>query len=149
MKNTFVSSPLEEDSQNQQGVFMHLNFTQVLTIITGIVFIILLTIIYIRNQQGDQRAINVTNQMLLPLLSAIVITLNIIFVNHGTNMSCMGALNSLRYIGFFGTLLLIVVGAFRFFSSPSREQQLITQPLLFAIILTIIVFLIEDVAGCI
>lgn len=125
--------------------------TQVLTIFTALVLIVLMLILYVRSRQGDQRVINLTNQMLLPVLSIMVITLNVVFANRLGNPAipaCIGWLNALRYAGLIVVILLIVVGCVRYFASQRRDRRHITHPVLFSVIIIALVFLIESVNGC-
>jgi cytochrome bd-type quinol oxidase subunit 2 len=125
--------------------------TQVLTIFTALVLIVLMLILYVRSRQGDQRVINLTNQMLLPVLSIIVIILNVVFVNRLGNpaiRACIGWLNTLRYAGLIVAILLIVAGCVRYFVSQRRDRRHITHPVLFSVIAISLVFLIEYVNGC-
>jgi cytochrome bd-type quinol oxidase subunit 2 len=124
------------------------HLTQILTIFTVLVLIVLMFVLYIRSRQGDQRVINLTNQMLLPVLSIIVITLNVVFANHPGNPTlrvCLGWLNTLRYVGLVVVILLIVAGCIRYFVSQRRDRRHITHPVLFSVILIALVFLIEYV----
>jgi cytochrome bd-type quinol oxidase subunit 2 len=130
---------------------MTTGLTRILTIFTVSILIALMLILYIRSRQGDQRVINLTNQMLLPVLSIIVITLNVVFANHPANpaiRACIGWLNTLRYVGLAVVILLIVVGCIRYFASQRRDRRHITHPVLFSVILIALVFLIESVSGC-
>jgi cytochrome bd-type quinol oxidase subunit 2 len=125
--------------------------TQILTIFTVLVLIVLMLILYIRSRQGGQRVINLTNQMLLPVLSILVITLNVIFANRLGNpaiRACIGWLNTLRYVGLAVVILLIIVGCIRYFVTQRRDRRHITHPVLFSVILIALVFLIEYVNGC-
>jgi cytochrome bd-type quinol oxidase subunit 2 len=124
------------------------DLTHILILITGIALIILVVLIYIRSRQGDQRVINTTNQMLLPILSAIVITLNIVLANHQAIPACTGTLNMVKYTALILALLLVIVGILRFFMSRNRDKRLITHPILFAIIVVTVLFLIESLNGC-
>lgn len=125
--------------------------TRILTIFTVLVLIFLMLILYIRSRQGDQRVINLTNQMLLPVLSILVITLNVIFANrlgNPTIRSCIGWLNTLRYVGLVVAILLIIAGCIRYFVSQRRDRRHITHPVLFSVILIALVYLTEYVNGC-
>ena len=124
------------------------DLTHILILITGIALIILVVLIYIRSRQGDQRVINTTNQLLLPILSAIVITLNLILANRQAIPACTGTLNTIKYSALILALLLIVIGIMRFFMSRNRDKRLITHPILFAIIVVTVLFLIESLNGC-
>ena len=127
---------------------MPTNLVNILIAITGAALIILVIAMYIRSRQGDQRVINVTNQMLLPILSIIVITVNILFANRQSTPVCTGFLNTLFYAGIVAAILLIIAGVLRFFISHSRDRRLITHPLLFSIIIVTIVFLVTYLNGC-
>jgi uncharacterized membrane protein len=127
---------------------MPTNLVNILITITGAALIILVIGMYIRSRQGDQRVINVTNQMLLPILSIIVITVNILFANRQSTPACTGSLNTLFYAGIIAAILLIIAGVLRFFISHSRDRRLTTHPLLFSVIIVTIVFLITYLNGC-
>jgi len=118
-------------------------------VIAAIIFIVLAIFAYIRSRQGDQRMIATMNNLLLPLLSIIVITIGSIFSFHASSPTCgNGIPNIARYIAVLGTILLIAVGVIRYFLSQSRDRRLINHPILFSIILVVVVFLIENVSGC-
>lgn len=113
------------------------------------IFIALTLFAYIRNRLGDQRMIQTTNNMLLPLLTIITITLGSIFSFHSENPICnRGIPNVVKYIAVLGTILFVVVGIIRYVVHRNRERLLIMQPLLLAIILVIIAFLLEHLVGC-
>jgi len=126
-----------------------MNISTIIPVLFAAIFIALALLVYIRNRQGDQRMIQTTNNMLLPLLTIITITLGSIFSFHTGNSACANGLpNAIRYIAILGTLLLIITGTIRYFLSQNRDRLLVIQPTLFAIILVIIAFLIEHLAGC-
>jgi len=128
---------------------MNKSITTTFVIIAAIIFIVLAVFAYIRSRQGDQRMIATMNNLLLPLLSIIVITIGSIFSFHAGSPTCgSGIPNIARYIAVFGTILLIVVGVIRYFLSQSRDRRQITHPILFSIILVIVVFLFENLSGC-
>ena len=128
---------------------MNKSITTTFVIIAAIIFIVLAVFAYIRSRQGDQRMISTMNNLLLPLLSIIVITIGSIFSFHAGSPTCgSGIPNIARYIAVFGTILLIVVGVIRYFLSQSRDRRQITHPILFSIILVIVVFLFENLSGC-
>ncbi len=128
---------------------MNKSITTTFVIIAAIIFIVLAVFAYIRSRQGDQRMISTMNNLLLPLLSIIVITIGSIFSFHAGSPTCgSGIPNIARYIAVFGTILLIVVGVIRYFLSQSRDRRQITHPILFSIILVVVVFLFENLSGC-
>jgi cytochrome bd-type quinol oxidase subunit 2 len=127
---------------------MAFNLVTILTLITGTILIALILLVYVRSRQGDQRVINTTNQMLLPLLSAIVITLGIVFANHRPTSVCTGLLLWIRYAVGSLLVLLTFIGAIRYLSSQSHDRRLIMHPILFAIIVAIMAFLVEYLKGC-
>ena len=128
---------------------MNKSISSTFVIISAIIFIALAIFAYIRSRQGDQRMISTMNNLLLPLLSIIVITIGSIFSFHAGSPTCgSGIPNTLRYIAVFGTILFIVVGIIRYFLSQSRDRRQITHPILFSIILVIVVFLVENLTGC-
>ncbi|HLZ62261.1 MAG TPA: hypothetical protein VKR06_35390 [Ktedonosporobacter sp.] len=124
------------------------NLVSILAIITGIALIILMLIIYIRSRQGDRRVIYVANQSLLPVLSAITITVYIVFANRPATLLCRGPLALVGYGGLFATILLIAIGVFRFFNKRRRDIRLIMHPILFSVIIMTVVFLVEYFTGC-
>jgi multisubunit Na+/H+ antiporter MnhB subunit len=125
-----------------------LTFTSILAIITGIVLIALLLIVYVRSRQGDQRIINVTNQMLFFMLSAILVTLGIAFANHRATSVCSQLFVAIRYATGALLLLLTVIGVIRYITSVSRDKRLITHPVIFGIIIAVVAFLVEYLNGC-
>lgn len=125
---------------------MTFGLTHVLTILTGIVLIVLMSILYVRSRQGDQRVIHLTNQVLLPVLSILVIILNFIFANR--QLTCTGWLNILPYAGLIVAVFLIMAGCIRYFVSQRRDRRHLTHPVLFSVILIALVFLIEYANGC-
>lgn len=127
---------------------MTYNITSILAIVTGVVLIGLLLLVYLRSRQGDQRIINTTNQMLFPMLSAIIITLGLVFANHQATAACSGLFVNIRYITGALLLLLTLLGAVRYVISANRDKRLITHPVIFGIITAIIAFLIEFLHGC-
>jgi len=126
-----------------------MNISTIIPVLFAAIFIALALLVYIRNRQGDQRMIQTTNNMLLPLLTIITITLGSIFSFHTGNSACANGLpNAARYIAILGATLLIIVGVIRYFLHQRRDRLLIMQPMLLAIALVIIAFLIEHLAGC-
>ena len=126
---------------------MHLSFSNLLAIIAAIAFIILAMVVYVRSRQGDQRMIQTTNQMLLPILSIVLITLSVIYSN-SQNPGCTGISSTAKNIGVFGALLLIVAGVVRYLFSHSRDRRIIMHPILFAVIILCGVFIAEQLFGC-
>ena len=133
----------------QKKEIFSMNISTIISVLFAGIFIAFALLVYIRNRQGDQRMIQTTNNMLLPLLTIITITLGSIFSFHTGNPACANGLpNTVRYIAILGTTLLIIVGVIRYFLHQHRDRLLITQPMLLAIVLVIIAFLIEYLVGC-
>jgi uncharacterized membrane protein len=120
----------------------------ILAIITAAVLICLVLVIYLRSLQGDRRVINLTNQVLLPILSILLILLNLIYSHYAASPVCTGASNILRYIGIGGTILLVLFGCIRFFLARNRDRRLLLQPVLLSVVLVTVVFLLEYLYGC-
>jgi cytochrome bd-type quinol oxidase subunit 2 len=127
---------------------MRFGLSNVIIAIACIILIILLMLVYLRSRQGDQRIIRAVNQTFFPLLSAILITLGIIFSNQG-NSTCAGIPNILRYATVIIAILIIAVGVLRFILSRRRDRRLITHPVLFAIMIVFAVFAVEQIYGCV
>ncbi len=128
------------------------NTSTLLISIACIIFVILLLIVFFRNYAGDRRMIRTTNQMLLPILSAIVLILGFVFGNHITpvNANCSSIFDTLRNVTGLLALLVIVLGLIRYtLSRPPRDRRLITQPLLIAMILLALLLFAENLIGCI
>src|SRR5438045_8824649 len=88
-------------------------------IIACIILVILLILIYRRSRQGDQRIIQVTNQMFLPLLSAIVLTIGVLYPNETVAQCTQGIPNILRYVAALGVDLIIALGTFSY--APTQD----------------------------
>jgi len=87
--------------------------------------------------------------MFLPLLSAIVITLGIIYNNNIGNVGCtQGIPNILRYVAAIGAVLIVLIGVIRYAISRNRDRRLITHSTLFAIDFVLVIFIIEILSGC-
>jgi hypothetical protein len=125
---------------------MHSGLTSVIIVIACAVLIILIILVYLRSRQGDQRFIRAMNQVLLPLLSAIVITLGFIYNNAGE--CTQGVPGILRYVAAIGAVLIVLVGVVRYAFSQNRDRRLITHPVLFAIVLVLAILIIEQLSGC-
>ncbi len=125
---------------------MHSGLTSVIIVIACAVLIILIVLVYLRSRQGDQRFIRAMNQVLLPLLSAIVITLGFIYNNAGE--CTQGAPGILRYVAAIGAVLIVLVGVVRYALSQNRDRRLITHPVLFAVVLVLAILIIEQLSGC-
>lgn len=122
--------------------------TNLFIVIACVILIVLVMLVYLRSRQGDQRIIQATNRMFLPLLSAIVITLGIIY-NNMSNAGCtQGIPNILRYVAAIGAVLIVLVGVIRYAISQNRDRRLITHPTLFAIDFVLIIFIVEILSGC-
>ncbi|TMD54638.1 MAG: hypothetical protein E6I93_06695, partial [Chloroflexi bacterium] len=93
-------------------------------IIACIILVILLILIYRRSRQGDQRIIQVTNQMFLPLLSAIVLTIGVLYTNETVAQCTQGIPNILRYVAAIGAVLIIALGFLRYALSQNRDRRL-------------------------
>ncbi len=125
--------------------------TSTLLIATGcIVFVILLLIVFFRNQMGDQRMIRTTDQMLLPILSIIVIILGFVFdSSRAGGANCPAIFDTLRNVTGILALLVVALGFIRYIlSHPPRDRRLITQPLLIAMILLVLLVLVQNLLGC-
>jgi cytochrome bd-type quinol oxidase subunit 2 len=125
---------------------IHPGLTGVIIVIACAILIILIILVYLRSRQGDQRFIRAMNQVLLPLLSAIVITLGFIYNNAG---GCtQGTPGILRYVAAIGAVLIVLVGVVCYAFSQNRDRRLITHPVLFAIVLVLAILIIEQLSGC-
>jgi heme A synthase len=125
--------------------------TSTLLIAAGcIVFVVLLLTVFFRNQMGDQRMIRTTDQMLLPILSIIVIILGFVFGNSAAvSANCPAIFDTLRNITGILALLIVALGFIRYIlSRPPRDRRLITQPLLIAMILLVLLVLVQNLLGC-
>lgn len=127
---------------------MHPSLTNIIIIIACVVLIILIMLVYVRSSQGDQRIIRVTNQMLLPLLSAIVITLGFIFNSQGQLVCTQGVGGSLRYVAILGAVLIVLIGVVRYALSQNRDRRFITQAVLLATVFVLAILIIELLSGC-
>ncbi len=128
---------------------MHLSLTNLIVAVACVVLIFLVMLVYLRGRQGDQRIIQATNRMFLPLLSAIVITLGIIYNNNIGNAACtQGIPNILRYVAAIGAVLIVLIGVIRYAISRNRDRRLITHSTLFAIDFVLVIFIIEILSGC-
>ncbi len=128
---------------------MHLSLTNLIVAIACVILIFLVMLVYLRGRQGDQRIIQATNRMFLPLLSAIVITLGIIYNNNIGNVGCtQGIPNILRYVAAIGAVLIVLIGVIRYAISRNRDRRLITHSTLFAIDFVLVIFIIEILSGC-
>src|ERR1700724_1201686 len=63
---------------------MNNSISTTFVVIAAIIFIVLAIFAYVRSRQGDQRMIATMNNLLLPLLSIIVITIGSIFSFHAS-----------------------------------------------------------------
>jgi cytochrome bd-type quinol oxidase subunit 2 len=127
---------------------MRLGVSNVVIAIACIILIVLLLLVYVRSRQGDQRIIRAINSTFFPLLSAILITLGILFSNQGGG-ACSGVPNILRYAAVIVAVLVVVVGVMRYMLSRNRDRRLITHAVLFAIMIVLAVFALEQVYGCV
>jgi cytochrome bd-type quinol oxidase subunit 2 len=127
---------------------MHPSLTNIIIIIACAVLIILIMLVYVRSSQGDQRIIRVTNQMLLPMLSAIVITLGFIFNSQGQLACTQGVGGSLRYVATLGAVLIVLIGVVRYALSQNRDRRFITHAVLLAIVFVLAILIIELLSGC-
>ena len=127
---------------------MRLDASNLVIAIACIILIALLLLVYLRSRQGDQRIIRAINQTFFPLLSAILITLGILFSNQGNGI-CTGIPNILRYGAVIVAVLIILIGVIRYILSRNRDRRLITHPVLFAIMIVIAVFAFEQIYGCV
>ena len=127
---------------------MHLGVSNVIIVIACLILIVLLLLVYQRSQQGDQRIIRANDSTFFPLLSAILITLGILFSNSG-NGACSGTPNILKYVAVIVAVLVTVVGIIRYVASRSRDRRLITHAVLFAIMIVLAIFALVQVYGCV
>ena len=126
---------------------MHIGPTNIVIAAACFILIILLILVYSRSRQGDRRFIRAIEQTFLPLLSALLITLGVLF-NTQNAQACTGAAGNLKYVAVFGAVLLIVIGIMRYLLSRERDRRVISHAVLFAIMLVLAVFLIVEVIGC-
>src|SRR5258708_13742716 len=124
---------------------IHSGLTSVIIVIACAVLIILIVLVYLRSRQGDQRFIRAMNQVLLPLLSAIVITLGFIYNNAG--VCTQGVPGILRYVAAIGAVLIFMVGVVPYPLTQNRDRRLITHPVLFDIVLVLAILIIEQLAS--
>ncbi len=127
---------------------MSFNPGNILALFTGVFLIGLMVWLYARSRRGDQRVINITNQVLLPILSAILIGLNILYNYRQPAAACSGVLNDLQFVSIGAVLLFVSAGIIRYFSSRSRDRRLLVQPILLAVIVVTAIFLVEYLGGC-
>lgn len=125
-----------------------MQITTLLILLTGCVFIALLLWLYLRSRQGDQRIINTVNNMLLPILSALVVTINLLFAYRKTTLTCTGPPAILSIAGIVLAIALILTGCLRFFLSQQRDRRTITQPILLATILVTLTVLSMRLSNC-
>ncbi len=76
----------------QKKEIFSMNISTIITVLFAGIFISLALLVYIRNRQGDQRMIQTANNMLLPLLTIITITLGSIFSFHTGNQPTLFAI---------------------------------------------------------
>lgn len=127
------------------------NISSLLIAIACIIFVVLLLIVFFRNQMGDRRMIRTINQMLLPILSIIVIILGFVFDKSTTvvNANCPTIFDTLRNVTGILALLLVALGLVRYILSRApRDRRLITQPLLIAMILLVLLVFAQNLLGC-
>ena len=120
----------------------------ILTYITSIVIIGMLLFLYVQSHRGNQRAINTTSNLLLPILSAIAVTLGILYGDGKAFPVCTGGFALFTNIGIGIVALLLVLGFARYFIVRNRDRRLITQPVLLATMLIIVIFLIDFSQRC-
>jgi uncharacterized membrane protein len=126
---------------------MHVGFTNIAIAVACFILIILLILVYSRSRQGDRRIIRAIDTTFLPLLSALLITMGVLF-NTQNAQACTSPAGNLKYIAVFGAVLLIVIGIIRYLLSRERDRRVITHAVLFAIMLVLAVFLVVEVIGC-
>ena len=127
---------------------MHAGPTTIVIAVACFILIILLILVYSRSRQGDRRIIRAIDSTFLPLLSALVITLGVLFNTQNTQ-ACSGIAGNLKYVAIFGAVLLIVVGIIRYLLSRERDRRVISHAVLFAIMLVLAIFLIVEIIGCV
>lgn len=88
--------------------------------------------------------------MLLPILSIIVIIFGFVFGSSSADSAnCPAIFDMLRNVTGILVLLIVVLGFIRYIlSHPPRGRRLITQPLLIAMILLVLLVLIQNLLGC-
>jgi cytochrome bd-type quinol oxidase subunit 2 len=133
--------------QGKEILKMHVGTTNIVIAVACFILIILLALVYSRSRRGDQRIVRAIEQTFLPLLSALLITLGVLF-NTQSALACTGAAGNLKYVAVFGAVLLIVIGIIRYLLSRQRDRRVISHAVLFAIMLVLAVFLIVEVIGC-
>ncbi|HZS76229.1 MAG TPA: hypothetical protein VFA41_06405 [Ktedonobacteraceae bacterium] len=111
-----------------------------------IVLVLLVLLLYVRIHQGDQRTISVTNQMFLPLLSALVITLGALY-NQGDKCA-QGPPGDLRYLALTGVLLIMFAGVLLYALNYHHDRRILTDATLFSVILVLLIFAITQVVPC-
>jgi len=126
---------------------MHVGTTNIIIAVACFILIILLILVYSRSRRGDRRIIRAIEQTFLPLLSALLITLGVLF-NTQSTQACTGAAGNFKYVAVFGAVLLIAVGILHYLLSRQRDRRVISHAVLFAIMLVLAVFLIVEVIGC-
>ena len=127
---------------------MRLGVSNVIIVAACVILIILLLLVYVRSRQGDQRVIRAVNSTFFPLLSAILITLGILFSNSGSGV-CSGTPNVLRYGAVIAAVVVIAVGVIRYVLSRNRDRGVIRHAVLFAIMIVLAIFALVQVYGCV
>jgi hypothetical protein len=127
---------------------MHAGLTNIAIAAACFILIILLILVYTRSRQGDRRIIRAIDATFLPLLSALLITMGVLF-NTQNVQACTGAAGNLKYVAVFGAVLFIIVGIIRYLLGRERDRRVISHAVLFAIMLVLAVFLIVEVLGCV
>src|SRR5258708_16388977 len=84
---------------------MHVGTTNIVIAVACFILIILLVLVYSRSRQGDQRIVRAIEQTFLPLLSALLITLGVLF-NTKTAQACTCAAGNWKYVAAFGARML-------------------------------------------
>ncbi|GCE47234.1 hypothetical protein EI42_00761 [Thermosporothrix hazakensis] len=128
---------------------MRIGFTPILLIGAALLLIGILATIYIQSRQGNQQAIALANRILVPILGTLGLFVNVLWMARREETQCPGPAGYTPYIGLGLALLLVLVGLLRyFFQAPPRDRRVIVQPILLALILLTIVFLIIYLGGC-
>lgn len=127
---------------------MHAGLTNIAIAAACFILIILLILVYSRSRQGDRRIIRAVDATFLPLLSALLIMMGVLF-NTQNAQACRGAAGDLKYVAVFGAVLLIAIGIIRYLFSRERDRRVISHGVLFAIMLVFAIFLIVELMGCV
>jgi cell division protein FtsW (lipid II flippase) len=127
---------------------MTIPFMTVLLSFIGLAFIALLSWVYLRSRQGDQRAIGAINSLLLPMFSLIICISSLLIHNRKNTPSCSSTVNPVANTGIVLAIALILCGCLYFSISRDRDRRKITHAVLLAIIILTITVLYTYLRGC-